>query len=98
MNRRRKNWLDSIVKVQYQVGGTWHDGTINTKEISGNKLILLVYMPGVGSSGTETITAVRIIDVAGEQSGYQAMSLTRRVTQGAITRFEFPIYEKEAST
>ena len=95
MNNRRAEWLRSLVKFQFQVNGTWYDATIKTKRITGNKVEIIVSFPRV-SSGSQSITAVRIIDVTGKQCGYQAIELVRAASQGALTKFEFPIYEKEA--
>ena len=50
------------------------------------------------SSGSQTIKAVRIIDVTGKQAGYQATEIVRAANQGVLTKFEFPIYEKEDET
>ena len=47
------------------------------------------------STGSQTITAVRIIDVKGKQCGYQETKVVRATNQGVLVKFEFPIYEKE---
>ena len=47
------------------------------------------------SSGSQTITAVRIIDVTGKQCGFQETEVVRASSQGVLIKFEFPIYEKE---
>ena len=94
MNDRRKQWLNALVKFQYLVGSTWYDATINTKRITGNKIEIIVSFPRI-SSGTQTISGVRIIDVTGRQAGYQAVAIVRNANQGVLAKFEFPIYEKE---
>ena len=75
MNDRRKQWLNALVKFQYLVNGTWYDATINTKRVTGNKVEIIVSFPRT-SSGSQTIKAVRIIDVTGKQAGYQAPRLS----------------------
>lgn len=94
MNDRRKQWLNALVKFQYRVGGTWHDATVKSKQITGNKIEIIVSFPRT-SSGSQTITAIRVIDVTGKQAGYQAVQIVRAANQGVLTKFEFPIYEKE---
>jgi hypothetical protein len=97
MNDRREQWLASLVKFQFQVSGTWYDATVNTKRIVGNNVEIIVSFPRT-SSGSQTITAVRIIDVTGKQCGYQATNVVRASGQGVLTKFEFPIYEKEGES
>lgn len=97
MNDRRKQWLAALVKFQFKVGSTWYDATINTKRIVGNTVEIIVSFPRV-STGTQTITAIRIIDVTGKQCGYQEVKVVRANNQGVLTKFEFPIYEKEGES
>ena len=94
MNDRRKQWLAALVKFQFRVGSTWHDAVINTKRIVGNRVEIIVSFPRT-SSGSQTITAVRIIDVTGKQCGFQETEVVRASSQGVLTKFELPIYEKE---
>lgn len=94
MNDRRRQWLAALDKFQFRVASTWYDATVNTKRIIGNRLEVIVSFPKT-SSGSQTITAVRIIDVTGKQCGYQETKVVRASNQGVLTKFEFPIYEKE---
>ena len=50
------------------------------------------------AAGRQTITGVRIIDVTGKQCAYQETNVIRASNQGVLTKFEFPIYEKEEET
>lgn len=93
MGRRREQWLDALVKFQYLVGSTWYDATINSKSIEGDTLEIVVSFPRT-SSGSQTITAVRIIDVTGVQCAYQATEVVRTASQGVLCKYEFPLYEK----
>lgn len=97
MGNRRKEWLKALVKFQFMVNEKWIDATINSKRITGNTLEVIVSFPRA-SSGQQTITAVRIIDVTGQQCGYQKVSVVRKATQGVLAKFEFPIYEKEGES
>lgn len=94
MAKRRENWLNSLVKFEYQADGSWHEATINSKKINGTQLELVVSLPRT-SAGTQTITAIRVIDVSGKQCGYSTTSVKRAVNQGVLAKFELPIYEKE---
>ena len=109
MDRRRKQFLEALVKFQFQVNGVWNDAVINSKRITGNTVEIIASFPRT-ASGKQTITGVRVIDVTGEQTtitgvrvidvtgeqcGFQAVSITRAVNQGVLVKFEFPIYEKE---
>ncbi len=89
---RRKQWMDSIVKFQYQVGGTWYDAVINKKLVEGTKVKFTVHIPNVPASA-HTITGLRITDVKGAIAGSQSISLERTSTQGVLATFEFPIQE-----
>lgn len=90
--KRREHWLASLVKFQYQVGGSWYDATINSKKVNGSQLEIVANCPPIGS-GTETITGVRIIDVGGNVAGSQTISTKRTATQGVVNKFVFPIVE-----
>ena len=94
MDRRRKQFLEALVKFQFQVSGAWNDAVINSKRITGNTVEIIASFPRT-ASGKQTITGVRVIDVTGEQCGFQAVSITRAANQGVLVKFEFPMYEKE---
>ena len=94
MNDRRNDWLKALVRFEYRVGSAWYTAKINTKRIVGHAVEIIVSLPRV-STGSQTITAVRIIDVKGKQCGYQETKVVRATNQGVLVKFEFPIYEKE---
>ncbi len=94
MNDRRQQFLNALVKFEFRVDNVWHDAKINTKRINGMTVEIIVSFPRT-SSGKQTITAVRIIDVTGKQCGYQEVKVVRAASQGVLAKFEFPIYEKE---
>lgn len=94
MNDRRRQWLAALVKFEYRVDGVWHEATINTKRVTGNKVEIIVSFPRT-AAGRQTITGVRIIDVTGKQCAYQETNVIRASNQGVLMKFEFPIYEKE---
>ncbi len=90
---RRQQWLRSIYKFQYQVGGAWYDARINSKTVSGNAVVFMVSLPIVPKT-THTITGLRLWDITGKVCAEQAVSVKRTSSQGVLARFEFPIYEK----
>lgn len=89
---RRNQWLNAIVKFQYQVSGTWYDAVINSRSVSGTKVLFTVHIPNVPASAHK-ITGLRIIDITGTVAGSQEISLERTSTQGVLATFEFPIQE-----
>ncbi|MCD7810353.1 MAG: hypothetical protein LUG91_00655, partial [Ruminococcus sp.] len=91
MNKRRTEWLKSIVKIQYYAGGTWYDAQITSKSISGDTLKILSQTT---DSKALTITKVRLIDTGGDVAGQLTENITKLSTQGVITLWEFPLYEK----
>lgn len=92
LTNRRTEWMNTIVKFQYQVSGTWYDAVVNSRSIVGNTVKLLVHIPNVPETA-HTITGVRIIDTTGAVGGSQVVSIERSATQGVLTTFEFPIQE-----
>lgn len=92
--KRRQQWLNAIVKFQFLVDSAWYDATINVKRINGNNVEFIVSLPRT-SSNKQTIKAVRVIDVSGQQAGYREVKIERDASQGVLLKFEFEIYEKE---
>lgn len=90
LDKRRKEWLKSIVKIQYYAGGTWYDAQITSKTIDGDTLKILSQTT---DSKTLTITSVRLIDTGGDVAGQITESITKLASQGVITLWEFPLYE-----
>jgi len=91
MQARRAEILRAVVRFQYQRNGeTWHDGTVNSKEIAGTDIVVFVNVPNIGES--DTITAVRVYDDNDNLAGQQAVTL-RRDSTAALLRFTFPLIE-----
>ena len=90
LNKRRTEWLKSIVKIQYYAGGTWYDAQITSKTIDGDTLKILSQTT---DSKALTITSVRLIDTGGDVAGQLTENITKLATQGVITLWEFPLYE-----
>lgn len=92
MKDRRTEWMNSIVKFQYQISGVWYDAVINDKVLSGNSVKFTVHIPNeLGRANT--VTSLRILDRNGFVAGTQQVSVTRTPTQGVLAVFEFPIQE-----
>lgn len=94
MNKRRREWLNEIAKIQYQAGGRWYDATITEKYIKGDTLYVT---SATTDNATLTITSVRILDASGDVAGQTSESIAKLSTQGVFTVWEFPLYEINAT-
>lgn len=93
LNARRADLLRSVCRFQYQINGSaWHDGTINSKEVSGTDVVVFVSAPSSGAA--DTITGVRVYDNNDALAGQQTISLARTSLNSALLRFTFPLIEK----
>lgn len=89
--KRRKKWIDSLTKVQYQENGTWRDASINSKTVTGTDLVIMASAPSTGSSGT--ISAVRIYDNDGVLAGSATVNIEHTSIQNTLLKFVLPIKE-----
>lgn len=89
---KRLEWKNSLEKFQYQVAGTWHDATVSSSEIEGNKLVYSVIIPSEPETA-HIITGIRILDKAGKEAGSQELHIERGGTQSLLAVFEIPIQE-----
>lgn len=94
LNKRRKEWLNSIYKIQYYAAGKWYDAVITEKKIEGNALVIL---STTTDSVDLTITKVRLLDTGQNVAGQISESIKKKSTQGVITKWEFPLYEIETT-
>ncbi len=92
LQKRRNEWLKSLVKAQYRIGSTFYDAVITEKKIEGDTLIVYMVIDHT-VSGTATINYVRLIDEGGEVAGERAENITKSGTQGVLMKFEFPLKE-----
>ena len=92
MGYRRKQWLRSIHAAEVQVGGTWYRGDISKKEIEGDTLVINATFPELDSVAC-TISALRLIDIRGEEAAYQQRLIKKVSGQGTMLRLTIPIYE-----
>ena len=95
MSHRRQQWLRSIYSVEVQVGGVWHRGDFNQKEIDGDTLVIKATFPTLDAVDC-TITASRIVDVRGEVAAYQQRLIHKNSGQGTMIKITIPIYEVTA--
>lgn len=91
LTKRRKKWIDSLTKVQYQENGVWRDASINSKTVTGTDLVIMASAPSTGSSGT--ISAVRIYDNDGVLAGTTAVNIEHTSIQNTLLKFVLPIKE-----
>lgn len=92
VDHRRKQWLRSISAVEVQVGGAWHRGDLNKKEIEGEAVVIVATFPTLDDTAC-TITASRVLDVRGEVAAYQQRTIQKKAGQGTMIRITVPIYE-----
>lgn len=93
LNARRQELLRSVCRFQYQINnGSWYDGEINSKEVSGVNVVVFVAVPSSGSA--DTITGVRVYDQNNALAGSQSISLRRSSLNSALLRFTFPLIEE----
>lgn len=93
LNALRQELLRSVCRFQYQINnGSWYDGEINSKEVSGVNVVVFVAVPSSGSA--DTITGVRVYDQNNALAGSQSISLRRSSLNSALLRFTFPLTEE----
>lgn len=93
LNARRQELLRSVCRFQYQINnGSWYDGEINSKEVSGVNVVVFVAVPSSGNA--DTITGVRVYDQNNALAGSQSISLRRSSLNSALLRFMFPLTEE----
>ena len=92
LQKRRDDWLKTIVKAQYRVGVTYYDAVITEKKIEGDTFVVFMLIDHT-ATGTVNINYVRLIDVGGEVAGERAENITKSGTQGVLMKFEFPLRE-----
>lgn len=92
LNARRQQWLDQIAKAQYRIGGTWYDGAITSRQVSGNSVVIMVSVTDPVST-TSTIVESRLIDNGGNVAGSRTENIVKNVNQGVLLKYEFPINE-----
>lgn len=89
--KRRKKWIDSLVRVQYQENGVWKTAAINSKTVTGTDLVIMANAPSSGTGGK--ITAVRIYDNDGVLAGSTTVNIEHTSVQNTLLKFVLPIKE-----
>ena len=92
LNKRREDWMKSIHSVEVQVGSTWHKGTINSKKVENDAVVVMATFPQLDDVSA-TITASRLIDVRGELVAYQSKTIKKVAGQGTMIKIAIPIRE-----
>lgn len=92
LNKRREDWMKSIHSVEVQVGSTWYKGTINSKKIENDAVVVMATFPQLDDVSA-TITASRLIDVRGELAAYQSKTIKKAAAQGTMIKVAIPIRE-----
>ena len=92
LNKRREDWMKSIHSVEVQVGSTWYKGTINSKKVENDAVVVMATFPQLDDV-IATITASRLIDVRGELAAYQSKAIKKVAGQGTMIKIAIPIRE-----
>lgn len=92
LNKRREDWMKSIHSVEVQVGSTWYKGTINSKKVENDAVVVMATFPQLDDVSA-TITASRLIDVRGELAAYRSKTIKKVAGQGAMIKIAIPIRE-----
>lgn len=94
LEKRRRWWMKNIVKVEAFVGSAWYTGTIQKKELVGDKIIIHAVFSELTASAC-TITSLRVIDIDGETAAQKSENITKAAGQGVLIKLELPITEEE---
>ena len=92
LHERRAEWKNSLAKFQYRVDETWYDAVINSSEVKISKVLFSVIVPTIPQT-SHTITAIRILDINGNEAAMQELRIERTATQTLLLSFSFPIQE-----
>ena len=92
LNKRREDWMKSIHSVEVQVGSTWYKGTINSKKVENDAVVVMATFPQLDDVSA-TITASRLIDARGELAAYQSKTIKKVAGQGTMIKIAIPIRE-----
>lgn len=93
LEKCRRWCLKNLDKVQAFVGSTWYTGTIQKKELVGDKVVIHVVFPELTDTAC-TIITLRVTDIDGETAAQQSESITKAVGQGILIKLELPITEE----
>ena len=89
LNKRRQAWLRRITKAQYYTGGSWRDGAITMKEVSGTDIVVRFE---AADGGTTAITQVRLIDEDGTTAYTVNTNIQRSSNRrGALLEIRAPL-------
>ena len=89
LNKRRQAWLRRITKAQYYTGGSWRDGAITLKEVSGTDIVVRFE---AADGGTTAITQFRLIDEDGTTAYTVNTNIQRSSSRrGALLEVRAPL-------
>ncbi len=91
LSKRQQSLKREIAQVQYQAGGNWHRGVINSKIVQAAALTVLINLPALETDNV--ITGVRVYDSEGDLAGQQNLSIVRTAGQSAALRLIFHLQE-----
>lgn len=94
LKKRRVWWMKSIAKIEALIGSTWYTGTIQKKELDGNKIVIHAVFTELTAQAC-TITSLRVIDIDGEVAAQKSENIKKAAGQGVLIKIELPITEQE---
>ena len=94
LEKRRVWWMKNIAKVEVLVGSTWYTGTIQKKEVGGEKIVIHAVFTDL-TDLVCTITCLRVIDIDGEVAAQKTENIITAAGQGVLIKLELPITERE---
>lgn len=91
--KRREEWLKAIYRAEYTMDGKTYAGTIVTKKVEGEKLLIdIISTQGQGVE-KNTITEVRLYDDNNDLAGKAAENTVKLSNQGIFTALEITLKE-----
>ena len=86
LDKRRKEWMRDISKVQYYADGVWYDAQINEKVIQGDVLSIKF-----------TTTDNQTLTITGVVAGSAKDTIVKSATQGVLYSIEVQINNTSAN-
>jgi hypothetical protein len=92
LGKNRNWWMRKIAKAQYYAStGTWYDGVISEKSISGDTITFKIQ---TNDAVAMTITKIRLIDADGDVAYDGDRSIVKSASEGALIQIDVPIMEE----
>ena len=94
LKKRREWWMKNIAKVQAYADSEWHTGTLQKKELEGEKIVIHAVFDTLMDLAC-TISRLRVVDIDGEIAAEKSENIIKAAGQGILIKLELPITEEE---